>query len=98
MFVWVIWSDYEFQLPVSSSKGTWKETLHDIFTAGVIQKTQLRKGLVLNLVPVSTVRQKVCYEKLRWTIHKKVLSKDPFDKNMGQITGQTIASTKGTHI
>lgn len=50
---------------MSSSKGTWKGMLLNIFTAGVMQKTQLRKGLVLNLVAVNTVRQKVRYKKLR---------------------------------
>lgn len=50
---------------MSLSKGIWKKMLHNIFTAGVMQETQLRKGLVSNLVPVNTVRQKLCYKKLR---------------------------------
>lgn len=48
-FLQVIWRDYELQLPMSSSKGTRKEMFHGIFTAGVMQKTQLRMGMVLNL-------------------------------------------------
>lgn len=82
------------QLPMSSSKVTWKEMLHVLFRAGVTRKA-VQDGDVSKPWNHEQCQAESVLLRAQMNSSENILSKGLLNKNMVQAMGHTTAGTEG---